>query len=159
MNAISNCIEGALVTNKSTKKGVTVMTAIIALELFKRYIIKNCAQRAMGFKPCAKTAVYAILITADGTEYFGANWMTSTDVTVCPREAGELYEKCLIECMQPWHAECATLAELEGFEDDATDAFVFITGHTICCDNCQAEMTKAGVQFAMSLDSGKEYSF
>lgn len=135
------------------------MVAIIALELFKRYIIEECTNRDMGLKPCAKTAVYAILITADDTEYFGANWMTNCDITVCPREAGELYEKCLIACGQPWHAECAALAELEGFEDDATDAVVFITGHTVCCDNCQKEMAAAGVVFAMSLDSGKEYHF
>jgi deoxycytidylate deaminase len=159
MYTIHTINEAASSTKLTNKKGDNIMVAIIALELFKQYIIEQCNNRDMGLKPCAKTAVYAILITADGTEYFGANWMTNCDITVCPREAGELYEKCLIACGQPWHAECAALAELEGFNDDATDAVVFITGHTICCDNCQKEMTAAGVTLAMSLDSGKEYNF
>jgi deoxycytidylate deaminase len=145
--------------NKPIKKESTMLYAIALIAACQQYIVRECSARDMGLKPCAKTAVYAILITADGTEYFGANWMTNCDITICPREAGELYEKCLIACGQPWHAECAALAELEGFEDDATDAVVFITGHTVCCDNCQKEMAKAGVKYAASLDSGKEYSF
>lgn len=147
-------------TKLTNKKGTTIMNAIALIAALRQYIIAGCEARDMNLKPCAKTAVYAMLITLDGEEYFGANWMTNCDVTVCPRLAGDGYDKCKTVCNQAFHAECSALADCnDTYADNSVGGEVFIVGHTICCDNCQKEMANNGIVYAASLDSGNEYRF
>lgn len=138
------------------------MKAIAILVALQQYIINSCIEAAGGqLFPCVKQSVYAVVITADGREYFGANWMTSCDVTVCPRiEQGRTdYELCGTICGQgtEFHAERQAMWSAYYDGADLTGAEVFITGHTYCCDTCRAAMHAEGITFAASLDSGKYY--
>lgn len=129
------------------------------------YIVANCNETAgPTLKPCIKQSVYAMLVTADGREFFGANWMTNGDVTICPRverncASGTGYELCQTVCNQEFHAERFALDACINEHCDPEGSTVWVTGHTYCCDGCITAMQNAGVARAVVLDSGKVYQF
>lgn len=148
---------------KTNKKENNIMDAIAIIIALKQYIINNCIEAAGGqLFPCVKQSVYAVVITADGREYFGANWMTSCDVTVCPRILANTtsYELCDTVCGQgtEFHAERQAMWSAYYDNADLVGAEVFITGHTYCCDTCRAAMFEEGITYAASLDSGRHYN-
>lgn len=138
------------------------MNAIIALiAATKQYIIDNCLAVAGGMTPCLKQSVYAVAITTTGEAFFGSNWMTTPDITECPRVAakcatGEGYDLCAKICGQgvEMHAERMALNAMMDAGYSPVNAHVFITGHTYCCDSCILAMLECGVEYAASLDSG-----
>ena len=138
------------------------MKTIAIIAAIRQYIINSCIEAADGqLFPCVKQSVYAVVITADGNEYFGANWMTSSDVTICPRILANTtsYELCATVCGQgtEFHAERQAMWSAYYDGADLTGAEIFITGHTYCCDTCRAAMYEEGITYTASLDSGKSY--
>lgn len=115
-------------------------------------------------KPCIKQSVYALLVTVDGEEFYGANWMSAMDVTICPRveansKSGEDYHFCTSICNQEFHAERSAIDACIDAGNTPSGSVVYVVGHTYCCDGCIAAMQDAGVKQAMVLDSGKVYNF
>jgi cytidine deaminase len=139
------------------------MNATIAtIAAIRQHIISSCIEAAGGqLFPCVKQSVYAVVITADGRAYYGANWMTSADVTICPRILANTtsYELCSTVCGQgtEFHAERQAMWSALYDGADLTGAEVFITGHTYCCDTCRAAMYEEGITYAASIDSGIYY--
>jgi len=139
------------------------MNATIAIiAAIRQHIISSCIEAAGGqLFPCVKQSVYAVVITADGRAYYGANWMTSADVTICPRILANTasYELCSTVCGQgtEFHAERQAMWSALYDGADLTGAEMFITGHTYCCDTCRAAMYEEGITYAASIDSGKYY--
>lgn len=132
----------------------------------KNYIINNTLTAAKGstLKPCIKQEVFAMLVTSEGKEYFGANWMTNDELSVCPRvtansKSGEDYHFCVDICNQLFHAERFAMQACEAYNDSLVGATVYVTGHTYCCKYCIAAMAHAGVRRAVVIDSGMEYYF
>lgn len=131
----------------------------------QEYIIARCDETAgPDLKPCIKQSVYAMLITVDGREFFGANWMSNGEVTVCPRVtlncvSGTGYELCSDVCNQEFHAEVAAIDACINAGFDTAGSTVYVVGHTYCCDNCIAVMTSNDVAMAIVIDSGKCYNF
>ena len=130
------------------------------------YIINNVLKVAEGsnLRPCIKQSVYAMLVTAEGKEYFGANWMSEGDFSVCPRvtagsKSGEDYHFCKDICNQLFHAERSAMFACENAGDSTIGATVYVVGHTYCCQYCIAAMMHAFVKKAFVVDSGKEYIF
>jgi pyrimidine deaminase RibD-like protein len=62
---------------------------------------------------------------------------------VCPRLAGEGYEKCQTICRQGEHAEIKALRQLEG--SDLRHAVAYIHGHYYICEPCGAALRDAGI--------------
>lgn len=129
-------------------------------------IIAGCNEAAASeLIPCIKQSVYAMLVTANGKEFFGSNWVSTTSgATVCPRvtlncASGTGYELCQTVCNQEFHAEVASLHACADADESAEGAVIYLTGHTYCCDNCIASMKQAGVYQCIVLDSGKVYTF
>ena len=115
-------------------------------------------------RPCIKQSVYAMLVTVEGVEFFGANWMSNGEVTVCPRverncPSGTGYELCSEVCNQEFHAERAAIDACIGAGHSPAGSVVYVVGHTYCCDGCIEAMTLNGVASAIVLDSGKVYHF
>jgi len=129
------------------------------------YIIARCDETAgPDLKPCIKQSVYAMLLTVDGREFFGANWMSNGEVTVCPRvtlncASGTGYELCSDVCNQDFHAEVAAIDACINAGVSPAESTVYVVGHTYCCDNCIETMTLNGVAAAIIIDSGKTYNF
>ena len=141
--------------------GKNTFTNLNKEEAMKQYIIDGCNAVAGDLVPCVKQPVYALIITTDGKEHFGSNWMTNSNVTVCPRvelncPSGQGYELCKEVCNQDFHAERFAISLCTS---DTTDATLYLTGHTYCCDDCIAAMKAAGIKTAVVLDSGKVYNF
>ena len=129
-----------------------------------QYIIANCVAVSGGLVPCVKQSVYAMLVTEEGKEFFGANWMTNKEVTVCPRvtlkcKTGEGYEHCKDTCNQEFHAEPAVIDAAINAGYSVVNAVIYVVGHTVCCDNCRNTMYNEGVSEAIVLDSGAHYVF
>ena len=128
-------------------------------------IIAQCNEAAgPTLIPCVKQSVYAMLVTVDGHEYFGANWMTNLDVSVCPRvlansPSGKDYHFCSDICNQSFHGERAAIDACILNGDNPEGSVVYVVGHTYCCDGCISAMENAGVKQAVVLDSGKVYNF
>lgn len=133
--------------------------------IMENYIIEACKNIAgTTLQACIKQSVYAMLITASGERFFGANWMTCGDLTVCPRvtansESGEDYHFCKDVCNQEFHAEAAAVQACQLAGASTLGATVYVVGHTYCCDGCVAGMTTAGVARAVVLDNDKKYRF
>ena len=113
-------------------------------------------------RPCIKQEVRAMLVTKEGLCFFGANWMTNGDVSVCPRvtnnsPSGQGYELCKEICNQQFHAERAALDHCFNNGYSAEGGTMYVIGHTYCCVDCRAAMKAAGVIKAIVIDSGKEY--
>lgn len=129
------------------------------------YITLGCLEAAGAFlRPCIKQSVYAMLVTLAGEEFFGANWMTNCEVTVCPRveansKSGEDYHFCSDICNQDFHGERAAIDACIDSGADPRGATVYVVGHTYCCDGCIAAMQANGVKQAIVLDSNKVYDF
>ena len=134
------------------------------MELSSR-IIASCNEAAgPSLRPCIKQSVYAMLVTVDGKEFFGANWMSNGEVTVCPRvelncPSGTGYELCSDVCNQEFHAERAAIDACINAGAETAGSTVYVVGHTYCCDGCIGAMTSNGVAHAIVLDSGREYHF
>lgn len=128
------------------------------MNITSQYVIDMCNNYTT-LKPCPKRSVYALVVTADGQHYCGANWITNECVTVCPRVEGDLYEKCKSVCLQPFHAETSAMDHCIDAGNTTIGATVYVVGHDYCCDGCIAAMTANGVSKAVVIDSGKEYSF
>lgn len=92
--------------------------------------------------PCAKTQVRCTLITQKGERVIGENWCLSPQ-KVCPRTAGEGYEKCASVCRQLGHAEAVALRRAGG---SAVGARAYLEGHTYACRECQEALFGAGVE-------------
>jgi cytidine deaminase len=128
-------------------------------------IIAACNEVAgPDLKPCVKQSVYAVLVTVDGMEFFGANWMTNGDVSVCPRvlansKSGEDYHFCIDVCNQTFHGERAAIDACINAGYSTVGSVVYVIGHTYCCDGCIAAMQANGVAKAVVVDSGKVYNF
>ena len=128
-------------------------------------IVAACNEVAgLTMKPCIKQRVYAMLVTVDGEEFFGANWMSAMDVEICPRVeansvSGQDYHFCTDICNQEFHAEASAIIACYKAESSPVGAVVYVVGHTYCCDGCIAAMQAAGVTSAVVLDSGKVYNF
>jgi hypothetical protein len=143
-------------------KGDTTMNTIAIIAAIRQHIITECILASGGqLFPCVKQSVYACVITADGRAYYGANWMTSSDVTICPRILANTtsYELCATVCGQGTEFHAERQAMWSAMYDDANlvGAEMFIVGHTYCCDTCRAAMFAEGITYAASLDSGKHY--
>jgi cytidine deaminase len=150
----------------STNSKEIIMNAttlvIATIAALRQHIISSCIEASGGqLFPCTKQSVYAVVITADGRAYYGANWMTASDVTICPRILANTtsYELCSTVCGQgtEFHAERQAMWSALYDDADLTGAEVFITGHTYCCDTCRAAMLEEGIIYAGSLDSGRYY--
>ena len=138
------------------------MRTLAIIVALRQHIITECLKASGGqLFPCVKQSVYACVITADGRAYYGANWMTASDVTICPRILANTtsYELCATVCGQgtEFHAERQAMWSVYYDGADLTGAEMFITGHTYCCDTCRAAMFAEGITYAASLDSGKYY--
>jgi deoxycytidylate deaminase len=147
--------------------GVCVIVSINSMWrcMMREYIITNCITTAgSGLQPCIKQSVYAMLVTLEGKEYFGANWMTNDTTTVCPRvmnksKTGEDYHYCKEVCNQEFHAEVAVLQACMLNLDSPVGATLYLTGHTLCCDNCLLAMKTANITAAVLLDTNTTYTF
>ena len=133
------------------------------LEL-KQFIIDSCNSRANNLYPCVKQQVYAMIVTSEGV-YFGANWMLNK-ITECPRvtqnvPSGTGYELCASVCGQgpKYHAERQAMDAVIEAGDTLVGAKLYLTGHTLCCEHCEAAMKEASLHSALVLDSEKEYVF
>lgn len=142
------------------------MLVIAIIVAIRQFIIKETNSISKGLTPCLKQKVYAVVITENNELYYGANWMSSKDISICPRvtnncKTGEGYELCSTACGQgvKFHAERQAMqnAWLDGV--DLHNATLIIVGHTYCCNSCINYMTLMGIKQAGSLDSGKSYNF
>lgn len=128
-------------------------------------IVAMCNEVAgPSLRPCIKQSVYAMLVTEDGHEFFGANWMTNGEVTVCPRvernsKSGEDYHFCSDICNQSFHGERAAIDACINAGISPEGSVVYVVGHTYCCDGCLAAMRANKVASAIVVDSGKVYNF
>ena len=93
--------------------------------------------------PCAKATVTCVIEALDGQRFTGTNYCNNAQ-SICPRSAGEGYEKCTTICQQEGHAEAVAVA-LAG--DAANGATAYLTGHTYACQSCQEALFGAGVAF------------
>ena len=112
--------------------------------------------------PCIKQEVRAMLVTPEGLCFFGANWMSNGDVTICPRvtegcASGFGYDLCVSVCNQLFHAERSAIDACINAGFSPVGGTMFVIGHTYCCSGCRAAMKEAGIIRALVIDSGKEY--
>jgi deoxycytidylate deaminase len=133
------------------------------MENLKRYI-KMMVDAVAGpsLKPCIKQEVRAMLVTVEGLCFFGANWMSNGDVTVCPRvtagsPSGFGYELCVEVCNQLFHAERSAIDACINGGFSPVGGTMYVIGHTYCCKDCRAAMKANGIIRALVIDSGKEY--
>lgn len=130
------------------------------------YIKTNCNDKAGTLYPCLKQQVYALLVTKEGNEFFGANWMLNNTVTVCPRvtegcATGTGYHLCEEVCGQgpDYHAERQAINACLEAGQDTTGAVVYLTGHTYCCTTCTAAMKTAGVKTVYLVDTNEVVNY
>jgi len=126
----------------------------------KEYITTNVNNIANNLFPCLKQEVRAMLVTEDGNEYFGANWMLNNTITVCPRlafESGTRYDLCESICGQgpDYHAERNAIYACIEADDTAVGATLYLTGHTYCCKDCQAAIKNANIATVIIVDTGE----
>ena len=139
------------------------METIAIIAAIRQYIVAESYAMADNWFSCIKQRVYAVLVTAEGECHYGANWMTVSDIDVCPRvtQGRKDYELCATICGQgtEFHAERQAIWSTLYSGASTVGASIYIVGHTYCCETCIAGMVDAGVSFAGSLDSGKTYNF
>lgn len=125
-------------------------------------IIDLCTKQGVtdGMVKCPKAQVMAALVTVDGRAFAGTNYVGNCDIVACPRLPDEKYEKCKTVCRQPWHGETSAIDNCLRNGGDPKGGRMYLTGHTICCPDCQAAMKEHGVAYAKCVDpNGKEYHF
>jgi deoxycytidylate deaminase len=133
--------------------------------MLSTYIKQMCNTIAGStLQPCIKQSVYAMLVIGDGLCFFGANWMTNGELTVCPRVtagsvSGADYHFCKDICNQEFHAEVAAIQACIAFGYYPLGGHLTLVGHTYCCDACLAAMQAAGIEHVTVLDNGLEYFF
>lgn len=133
------------------------------MENLKRYIkMMTDAVAGSSLRPCIKQEVRAMLVTAEGICFFGANWMSNDELTVCPRvtagsKSGEDYHFCTDICNQHFHAERAAIDACINHGFSTVGGTMYVIGHTYCCNGCLSAMKEAGIIRALVIDSGKEY--
>lgn len=113
------------------------------------------AERTRGLAPCVKVSMQAMLCTADGAVYYGTNGISNCTLTECPRVTYKAtdYTHCVDTCKQPHHAEPSSIAAAHAAGSSTAGATLYLTGHTVCCANCQAAMAKAGLKEAFVVNS------
>lgn len=103
--------------------------------------------------PCAKRRVTCEIHLQIGTNRLlmarGEN-LCRNPQPMCPREAGEGYEKCKTVCQQIGHAEEVALMNLEVAMQAARmprrgPFTAVVKGHERVCSPCQAKLEEAGV--------------
>lgn len=147
-------------TINSTQHTITTKEGTMAT-ITRQYIIDRCVEQGVmdGLHHCCKTTVYALMLCTDGSMFAGTN-MIQCHQDECPREVGELYEKCKTVCKQSWHGETSAIDNCLRLGGDPAGGKMYITGHTICCPGCQGSMKEVGMVYAASVDEdGKEYHF
>ena len=100
-------------------------------------------QEKSGLGWCADKTVFAELTTPSGAKFYGFNGCANPQ-TVCPRQEGEGYTKCIEICMQPKHAETMAISLWEdaGAEQGAT---MRVWGANKICSGCVAACAENGV--------------
>jgi deoxycytidylate deaminase len=95
---------------------------------------------------CLKQVVHATIFRY-GTEIStGSNSISNDEVTECPRvgmETGEGYHLCKEVCGQSHHAEISAL--VNAGDQDLTDCYIVLEGHTYVCDNCMSALKERGL--------------
>lgn len=91
--------------------------------------------------PCADKRVTCTIVTKSNHRYVGENWCAKPQ-RVCPRKPGENYDKCIMVCGQPGHAENMALIEAG---EAARGAVAYLEGIDWCCVDCQNALHAAGV--------------
>ena len=122
----------------------------------KEYIIKEALKSAKGHHPCIKQSVYAMIEIGEH-KIFGTNKMLNDEIKECPRDlqgyvSGTGYHLCEDICKQDSHAEVDAIKNAQKLGVDLNGAKLTLLGHTYCCDNCKAEMTKVDITEIEILD-------
>lgn len=94
---------------------------------------------------CFKREVCAILIDKNGKIAVGQNLISNSEVSECPREKGENYEKCISICRQEGHAETMVIQNALERNMELKGSILYLIGHNRICDNCQAGCDKHGI--------------
>lgn len=100
-----------------------------------------------GQGPCAKQSVVALVVT-DGENYAGTNRCANPQ-NVCPRDvagmqSGEGYHLCKDICQQVSHAEVDAICNAGKYK--ASDATIFLTGHSYACTDCKSAINNAEIK-------------
>ena len=113
-------------------------------------IISGSKMFNIGYFPCVKQSVEAMLVLKDGTKIYGSN-VQEINKSVCPRVRDGVsdYKLCDSECMQVNHAERDAIMKAIKWGYDTTDSVMYLTGHWICCDECRIVMSKNGIREAI----------
>ena len=116
----------------------------------QNYIFKNTKALSVGYGPCIKQEVRAMLKLANGKEFFGTNEMKSYPGKTCPRDdlgmvSGEGYDLCKSKCSQDFHAEHEAVERALEAKEETKGSVMYLMGHTYCCNNCMTQMRNAGV--------------
>lgn len=91
--------------------------------------------------PCAKRQVVCVIVAINGDRFRGENDCANPQ-TVCPRLAGEGYEKCQSICQQAAHAEAGAVKAAGAA---ARGGHATLSGHYWMCEPCGAALQGAGV--------------
>lgn len=91
--------------------------------------------------PCAKRRVICTIVTNGGETFRGENDCLNAQ-EVCPRKAGEGYEKCKTICQQTGHAEENALLKAG---NKALNSTAILQGHYWICEKCGNAMRQAGI--------------
>ena len=100
----------------------------------QNYIFKNTKALSVGYGPCIKQEVRAMLKLANGKEFFGTNEMKSYPGKTCPRDdlgmvSGEGYDLCKSECSQEFHGEHEAVERAKLVNADTVGSTMFLVGH------------------------------
>ncbi len=95
--------------------------------------------------PCADKQLTCIIQTKDGRHVIGRNDCRNPQ-PVCPRLAGEGYEKCRTICGQDGHAEIMAIREARRVGLDLKGARAYLIGIDWICQHCRAEAAAAGIE-------------
>jgi deoxycytidylate deaminase len=96
--------------------------------------------------PCAKRRVVCtITYGPDLTDFvIGENDCENAQL-VCPREAGDGYDKCKSICGQGGHAEIEAIRKARAAGIDLRGAKATLMGHYWICEPCGAAIREAGI--------------
>lgn len=91
---------------------------------------------------CAKIKVACAIVSKDGQVFMGRNDCDNPQ-KICPRDAGEGYEKCTSICQQQGHAE---IMALKAAGSKAQGGRAYLWGHNSYCHACQLALFSAGIK-------------
>jgi len=97
---------------------------------------------------CAKRQVYAFIMKDDIIVAAGSNRCHNPQ-SVCPREPGEGYEKCVSICKQAGHAETTAIWNASKHGADLNDPDhglrMVVIGHHRACDMCANALASVNI--------------